>query len=86
MQEHQFARVPVSARVTALNCLELQIQSKIFLSNRVRKYFGKFWKVMEIDNAIFQDLESFGNERFFKLAMEKLWTFWGEILDILKWI
>ena len=34
-----------------------------------------FWKVMEIDNAIFLDLESFGKERFFKMAMEKFWIF-----------
>ena len=38
---------------------------------RVRMGFGKLWKVMEIDNAIFQDLESFGKGRFFKMAMEK---------------
>ena len=30
---------------------------------------------MEIDDAIFQDLESFGKESFFKLAMEKFWIF-----------
>ena len=34
---------------------------------------------MEIDNVIFQDLESFGKERFFKMAMEVL-DFFGEIL------
>ena len=32
-----------------------------------------FWKVMEIKNAIFQDLESFGKEMIFKIAMEKFW-------------
>ena len=30
---------------------------------------------MEIDNAIFQDLESFGEEDFFNMAMEKFWCF-----------
>ena len=33
---------------------------------------------MEIDSAIFQDLGSFGKEKFFKMAMEKCWIFvWG---------
>ena len=41
--------------------------------NRVRTGFGKFWKVMEIDNAIFHDLESFGKGIFFKMAMEQFW-------------
>ena len=35
--------------------------------------FGKFWKVMEIDNAIFQDLGMFGKEKYSKMAMEKFW-------------
>ena len=30
---------------------------------------------MEIENAIFQDLESFGKERIFKIAVEKFWIF-----------
>ena len=30
---------------------------------------------MEIDNAIFQDLESFGKEKFFKMALKKFWIF-----------
>jgi len=30
---------------------------------------------MEIDNAIFQDLESFGKERIFKMATAKFWIF-----------
>ena len=33
---------------------------------------------MEIDNAIFQDVESFGKERFFKMAVEKFWIFLWE--------
>ena len=37
--------------------------------------FGTFWKVMEIDNAIFQYLESFETGRFFKMAMEKFGIF-----------
>ena len=34
---------------------------------------------MEIDNAIFQDLESFGKREVFKMVkMEKFWIFaWG---------
>ena len=40
--------------------------------------FRKSWKVIEIDNVIFQDLKSFENERFFKMAMEKFWILvWG---------
>jgi len=30
---------------------------------------------MEIDKAIFEDLESFGKEKFLKMAMENLWIF-----------
>ena len=41
----------------------------------VRTGFGTFWKIMEIENAIFQDLESFRKDRIFKLAMEKFWIF-----------
>ena len=41
----------------------------------VRTDFGGFWKVMEIDSAIFQDLESYGKGRIFNMAMEKLWIF-----------
>ena len=38
-------------------------------------YFEKFWRVMEFDNTIFQDLKGFGKEKFFKMAMEKFWIF-----------
>ena len=31
-----------------------------------------FWKVSEIENAIFQNLESFGKDMVFVMAMEKL--------------
>ena len=34
-----------------------------------------FWKVMEIENAVFQDLESFGKEKIFKMAMERFSIF-----------
>ena len=39
----------------------------------MRKLQGscRFWKVMEIENPIFQDLESFGIEKIFEMAMEK---------------
>ena len=30
---------------------------------------------MEIENAIFQHLESFEKERMFRMAMEKFWIF-----------
>ena len=42
---------------------------------RARTDFGKFWKIMEIDNAIIQDLESSGQGTFFKMAMEKFKIF-----------
>ena len=31
--------------------------------------FRKFWKIMEVDNAIFQGLESFGKGTFCVMAM-----------------
>ena len=42
---------------------------------RVHMSFGKFWNIMEIENAIFQDLKNFGKERIFRMAMEKFWMF-----------
>ena len=42
---------------------------------RVRTDCGKLWKVVEIENYIFQGLDSFGNERIFKMAIEKFWIF-----------
>ena len=36
---------------------------------------GRFWKVMEIDDRIFQDFESFGKKKLLKTAMEKFWIF-----------
>ena len=38
---------------------------------RVRAGFGKFWKVMEIENAFFHDLESSRKGGFLKMTMEK---------------
>ena len=35
----------------------------------------RFWKVLEIENGIFQDFESFVKERILKVAMEKFWNF-----------
>ena len=43
--------------------------------HKVPTGFGKIWKVMEIDNAIFQDLESFEKERSIKMAVEMFWIF-----------
>ena len=39
---------------------------------------------MEVDNTLFQDLESVGKERVSKVAMEKLWIFCGRILEYHK--
>ena len=48
---------------------------------------GKFWKVMEIENTILQDLESFGKKRSFKMAMEEFWIFvWKNSKNIQKLI
>ena len=33
---------------------------------------------MEIDNAIFQDLESFGKGKFFKMAIAMFWILLGK--------
>ena len=33
--------------------------------------YGKFWKVKESDNGIFQGMENFGKEKFVKIAMGK---------------
>jgi len=52
--------LPLSSQVEVL-CLP------VFISE---DSYG-LWKVIEIDSAIFQDLESFGKEKFFKMAMEK---------------
>ena len=42
---------------------------------------------MEIENAIFLDLEIFRKESVFKIAMEKFWIFvWKNSKNILKWI
>ena len=43
--------------------------------------FGKFWEVMEIDSAIFQDLESFRKREVFQNGYEKVLDFlFGDIL------
>ena len=49
------------------------------------RVLGKFWKVMGIKIAIFEDLQSFGRDRIFK--MEKFWMFvWKNSENILKWM
>ena len=45
-----------------------------------------FWKVLEIENAFFQDLESFGKEMIFKMAMESFGLLFGNSRNILKWM
>ena len=42
--------------------------------------FGKFWKVMEIDNAIFQGLQRFGKEMILYNGYGKVWILFREIL------
>jgi len=51
------------------------VSSSLNATYRVRTGFGKFWKVMEIENVFFQDLENFGKGRIFKMAMEMFWIF-----------
>ena len=42
---------------------------------------------MEIENAIYWDLESFRKERFFKMAVGEFWIFaWKWSKNILKWM
>jgi len=42
---------------------------------------------MEIENAFFQDLESFGKERIFKMVIEKFWIFvWKNSKNTVKWM
>ena len=42
---------------------------------------------MEVENAIFQDLENFGEKTAFKIAMEKFWIFaWKNTKNISKWM
>ena len=42
---------------------------------------------MEIENTIFQEVESFGKRRFLKIAMEKFWILvWKNSKNILKWM
>lgn len=43
---------------------------KMAAVNRVRTSFGKFWKVMKIDNAFFHDLESLKKKQDF---LNELW-------------
>ena len=61
-----------------MNVLDWYAFGGLVTPDRVRTGFGKFWKVMEVENAIFQALESFGKEMIFIMAMEKLWIFVGK--------
>jgi hypothetical protein len=45
------------------------------VNNRVHTGFGKSWKVLEIDNGFFQDLESFGKLIFGPLGYGKVMDF-----------
>ena len=45
----------------------------------------RFWNAMENENAIFQELNSFGKDRNFRIAKEELWIFvWKNSKNILK--
>jgi hypothetical protein len=47
----------------------------LFQYGRVRTGFGKSWKVLEIDNGFFQDLDSFGKLIFGPLGYGKVMDF-----------
>ena len=60
--------------------LPINWQDRDFLPmpfKRVRTGIGQFWKVMEIDNAFFQDLESFEKGRFFQIGYRKVVDFFS---------
>ena len=45
------------------------------------------WNILDsygIGNSIFQDLESYGMEGLFKMAMKNFWILFGKILNYLK--
>ena len=48
-----------------VNYSRICIRGIFSLVSRVRTAFRKFWKVIEIENAIFRDLKSFGKEMIF---------------------
>ena len=48
------------------------VEVEIFYQKQGWSGFWKFWKVMEIDDAIFQDLESFGEESVFGFLFRKI--------------
>ena len=58
---------------------------------KVRTGFGKYWKVIKVENAIFRDLKSLGKREHFKMTMEKFWIFFGKIhksipkLNVAQW-
>ena len=66
---HQLVQIKVPAKLTICDYNSGHTQERQNQSSH------GFWKAMEIDNAIFQNLESFGKEKLFKMAMEKFWIF-----------
>ena len=46
----------------------------------VRTGLGKFWKIMEMDDTVLQDLENFGKEGFSKCPWKSFAFLLGEIL------
>ena len=59
----QETRIHTETCYFALNVEMNSTDKEMKYNNWVRAGFGQFWKVMEIEKDIFQDLESFGNER-----------------------
>ena len=56
---------------------------RVSVSVCMQGWYG-FLNVMEIDSAIFQDLQSFGKGTFFKMAMGNFGFLFGKILQYHK--
>ena len=59
--------------------------------SRVRTGFGKHWKVIKVENAIFQDLKSLGKREHFQNGYGNVLDFFGKIrksiprLNVAQW-
>ena len=68
----------IKSLIIAINGISLQLAACNDLhKHRARMGFGKLWRLV----MPFQDLESFGKGRFFKMVIE---TFCGFVCEILK--
>jgi hypothetical protein len=65
-------RLPLTLELCPVNTTSCDIVQTII---RGRTGFGKSWKVLEIDNGFFQDLESFGKLIFGPLGYGKVMDF-----------